>query len=227
MSIFLPILLFVIFGASVACLYAQGMWSNAIRLVNVVTAALLATNFFEPMAVWMERRAPTYTYVCDFLALWMLFVLFMLVFRVGTDLLSRVRVRFLKIVDLIGGVFFAAWIGWVMVCFTTMTLHTAPLSRNFMHGAFQPEKKMFAGTAPDRKWLGFAQKQSMGAFSRSITERDFERYPDWEQQWAEDKVRTFDPLSQFMPKYATRRANLEGYNSRYGKIRVRKDLISK
>ncbi len=221
----LTTLLIVIFVACVALLYGEGMWSNAIRLINVVTAALLATNYFEPMARWLEGQAPTFTYLCDFLALWMLFVLFMVLFRVGTDLLSRVKMRFLKIVDVSGGVFFSCWIGWVMVCFTTMTLHTAPLARSFMHGEFQPEERMVLGLAPDRKWLGFAQKQSMGVFSRSVGDRDFERYPQWETQWTEDEARTFDPLSEFLPKYATRRANLEGYNSQYGALRVREEHL--
>ena len=81
MSSLLTLLMLVILFACVATLYAEGMWSNAIRLINVVTAALLATNFFEPLARWLEDMGPSYTYVCDFLALWVLFGVFLLILR--------------------------------------------------------------------------------------------------------------------------------------------------
>jgi len=210
MSFLFGLLMFLIFVGCVAALYTEGMWGNAIRFINVTTAALLATNFFEPVAAWLEGMAPTYSYALDFLALWGLFAVFMTLFRLGTDLLSRVRVRFLKIADRIGSVFFACWVGWVVVCFTMMTLHTAPLARNFMGGAFRPEQRMFIlGLAPDRRWLGFVQKQSRGAFCRSVGDGDLDERPEWRAQWTEDETRTFDPRSEFMPKYATRRANLE------------------
>ena len=44
MSFLLTILLLVIIFACVAATFRDGMWSNAIRLINVVTAALLAVN---------------------------------------------------------------------------------------------------------------------------------------------------------------------------------------
>ena len=51
MTSILPLLMFVILFAIVAACFGEGMWSNAVRLVNVVTAGLLATNFFEPVAL--------------------------------------------------------------------------------------------------------------------------------------------------------------------------------
>ena len=53
-------LLFVVLFATVAMLYAEGMWGNAIRLVNVITAALLATNFYEPLGNWLENFGETF-----------------------------------------------------------------------------------------------------------------------------------------------------------------------
>ena len=53
----ITLLLLLIFVGCIAALYTDGMWSNAIGLINVVTAALLATNFWEPAADWLERLA--------------------------------------------------------------------------------------------------------------------------------------------------------------------------
>jgi len=205
----LTLVLIVIFFACVACLYTEGIWGNAIRLINVMTSALLATAFWEPVATWLDGWDSSFTYVWDFLSLWGIFVVFMIVFRMATDFLSKVKVRFLTIADRIGSTILAAWIGWVMVCFTLMTLHTAPLARNFMWDGFQPEQQMFFGLAPDRKWLAFTQKMSLGSFCRSGTEK------------GTNETTVFDPGAEFMPKYATRRARLESHNSTTGTVRVR------
>ena len=215
----LTLLMFVILIACIGFCYTDGMWSNAIRLVNVVTAALLATNFFEPVATWAEGIndfSASYTYALDFLALWGLFGLFMIIFRLGTDLVSRVKVRFMKIADRIGSVFFAAWTGWVMVCFTMMSLHTAPLSRNFMGKRFKTttEERMVMGLAPDRQWLGFVQSVSRYQFGRSATKTEMakrtygvrEKDPKWEQNRC-----VFDRNGELLPTYATRRANLANH----------------
>lgn len=193
MAAILPFLMILLVFACVATLYSEGMWSNAISLINVVTAALLATNFFEPLANRLDQWDNTYTYVWDFLSLWVLFAVFLIILRTLTDKVSRVQVRFLKIVDRIGAGILAVWIGWVMVCFTMMTLHTAPLSRVFLFDGFKAEEKMIGGMAPDRQWLGFVQKESLGAFCRSATPAEGEKY-------------VFDAHGAFLPTYATRRA---------------------
>ena len=133
-----------------------------------------------------------------------------MIFRLATDRVSKVKVRFLKIADQIGSSVFALWIGWVLVCFTMMTLHTAPLARNFLFGGFQPEQRMFLGFAPDRQWLGFMQKESRGALCRSATPAEWER-----------ETYVFDPHASFMLNYATRRAGVEGTVTRDGTTRVR------
>ncbi|MBN2474615.1 MAG: CvpA family protein [Pirellulales bacterium] len=204
------VLMFVVLFACVACLYTEGIWGNALRLINVVTSALLAMNFYEPVADMLDGWGPSYTYFWDFLALWGVFGVCMVVFRLATDRLSRVKVRFLKIADQIGSAVLAIWIGWVMVCFTATTMHTAPLARNPLWGSFNPEQRMFFGLAPDRQWLAFTQKISRGSFARSASEsqRKQEKY-------------VFDPKGEFMLKYATRRAKAETSIETSGTMRVR------
>jgi hypothetical protein len=63
-------------------------------------------------------------------------------------------------VEIAGGLVCGAIVGWLMVCLTVFSLHTAPLSIRFMKGAFQPEANMFFGTAPDRFWGRVAVGQS-------------------------------------------------------------------
>lgn len=193
---YLDLILVFIFFACLAFLYNGGLWSNTITLVNVVTAALLASSFFEPLAGWAQAQWPAATYVCDFLSIWAVFALAMGLMRAITDSISTVKVRFKRPIELGGGMFVAMWIGWVMVCFTLMTLHTAPLARNSMGGAFAPTPtaKMFLGFGPDQKWLAFVHKMSKGTFSRS-------------------KMNPFDPQGEFVFKYGARRENFEKVNT--------------
>jgi uncharacterized membrane protein required for colicin V production len=207
----ITVLMLAILFACVAMLYNEGMWSNSIRLINVITAALLAMNFFEPAADWLEDQAPGYSYFWDFVAIWGLFIIFSLIFRLITDRLSQVKVKFLKITDQIGSGVLALWIGWVMVGFTLMSLNTAPLARNSFNGSFssKTEDRMVLGYAPDRQWLGFTQKMSLEAYAHSATEAE----------WKAKKT-IFDPQSEFLPKYATRRANLESNVKDKGSLTV-------
>jgi len=191
MSFLFPVVLLLIFGACLGFLYTEGMWGNAIRLINVIFAALLATNFWEPLARMLENNvSASFSYFWDFLALWGLFCVFLVVFRIATGFASKVKVRFKGIVDRIGAGAFAALLGWVMVCFVTMTLHTAPLAPRFLFGGFKPGEKMFIGLAPDQQWLAFTEWMSKGSFSR------------WQP-------RVFDPNHEFIPKYEERRTNLD------------------
>ncbi len=193
MSAILPLLMIVVLAACVGVLFPEGLWSNLIRLVNVVTAALIAMSFWEPLARWLEGLNDWFasiTYYLDFLSLWILFGVSMLVMRIATDMISRVKVRFLKVVDRVGSTFFALCVGWIMVCFIMATLHTAPLAPNFLWGGFDPSRKMMMGLAPDRQWLGFVQYASKGPFARS-------------------EPVAFDADNQFMAKYNNRRGALE------------------
>ena len=181
-------ILIVIFMACVGFLYTEGMWGNALRLINVVTAALLATSLWEPLAGILEGSiSKPFSYFWDFIALWVLFIFFLLIFRLATKFASKVDVKFLGLANRIGGGVFAVWIGWVMVCFTLMTLHTAPLKERFLFGGFKPEERMFLGLAPDQLWLGYMERMSKGPFCRSTP-------------------RAFDSDHEFIPKYAARRA---------------------
>jgi len=206
------LLCLLILGVCVGFLFRDGLWGNAIRLVNVVFAGLLTMNFYEPLATWLMNYGDefrSYAAFWDFLAMWTCFVLLVVVFRALTDTVSRVRVRFLKIVDLWGGVVLSLCIGWVMVCFTLTSLHAAPLGQYPLLGSFQPQNKLFFGMlAPDREWLGFTQYQSSGPLCRSV-DQDCKFPPD------------------FIEKQFERRMHIEKYilGNKDHAIRVNKDFM--
>ncbi len=204
----------LIIAACIGFLYNEGLWSNVIRLINVVTAALLAMNFFEPLARWLAGAAQSFTYFWDFIAIWSIFGLAILVMNEITNRVSQVQVKFLKIVDQIGGGVVALLIGWIMICFTATTLHMAPLVREPFGGAFAPEKRAADSLSPEMLWLGFTQKVSMGAFVPLTAGDSYEKG-------------AFDPKGEFLPRYASRRARLQSHANETGTVRIRPDQWTK
>ena len=170
MTWLLPLLLFVLFLAVVLCLLTEGLWSNAIRFINVVFAALLATNFWEPTARLLESAMKGGSFWWDLVALWALFSLFVTILQTVTNTISRVNVRFLAIINKAGGITFACLTAAVLVCFANFTLHTAPLAETAFRGGF-PSK---SSISPDRQWVRFVSLVSGGSMSKFGTPNKFD-----------------------------------------------------
>lgn len=186
---FLTIILILVGVACFAALFMAGLWSNLLTLVNMIVAALIATNYFELLAAFFDRQESRLTYLWDFFSIWMIFIAAFSILRAATDYMSPVKVKFFVPVEKVGGLFFAVWCSWLMICFVTFTLHTAPLARNFLFDSFQPtpKDKMFFGLGPDRLWMAWVQKESKGTLSRL------------------SGVSPFDPKYDFIVRYGNRR----------------------
>ncbi len=87
--IFIIILLIVLFPC-VAMLIREGFWSNTLTLINVVTAALIATSYWEPLATWLDEQIPSFTYLLDFISIWAIFVLAFVILRATPGQVSKV-----------------------------------------------------------------------------------------------------------------------------------------
>jgi hypothetical protein len=177
--------------------------------VNLVFAGLLAMNFFEPLAAFItgyQDDIHTFVAFIDFLSFWICFIFFMAIFMAITDKVSRVRVRFMQIVERVGAPIAAACVGWVMACIVLASLHTAPLAEYPLLGSFQPQANMgFGMFAPDREWFGFTKYQSSGPYCRSNYSNPF---PD-----------------DFIVKQDIRRQAIETYTKGAGGIRVNPQFI--
>lgn len=200
--------LFAVFAVTAGVLWMHGLWSNVLTLINMILAMLLATNFFEPIAAFAAYYSPAATYFWDYVALWVLFLLFFGTFRAITDGMSATRVKFIMPVEMAGRSILALWCGWLMVCFVTFSLQMAPLNSATPMGAWEtPKAGTFLGFAPDRMWLGFMQQSSRGALARGNFSGDKHAND------AQNDVEAFDPHGEFPYKYAYRRkkfAELEG-----------------
>jgi len=195
----LTLLLFIVFFICVAMLWNEGLWNNAVTLINMTLAGLVATNYFEPLAAWVDGQLPTYTYLWDFLMFWALFAAVFGGMRTVTDLLSKKRVEFKMPVEHTGRVLLAIWVGWLMVCLVCFSIHLAPLPPNPMNAFKTPTSSTFMFLTPDRQWAGFAQQVSRGSLRRSdkMAKSPYD---------ADQGKRVFDPKAELFIKYHARRA---------------------
>ena len=191
--------LFLLFAGVAAGVWFQGLWSGAITLINLLLAMFIATNFWEPISSMVDTSQPSYTYLVDFLVLWVLFALAFGILRSIADALSRTPVKFSMPVEMGGRTVLALWCAWLVVCFTAFSMHMAPLNSPTPMGAWAtPQSGVFFGA--DRVWLGFMQNESRGALSRGNIQETADHPND-----AELNVETFDPFSRFPINYRARR----------------------
>jgi len=196
MAVILPLLLIVLMLGIFGSIMRDGLWSNLLMLINVVTAGLVAMTFFEPVAALLTKKVPNGTLFWDMIALWGLFAATLGVMRAVTDLVSKFRVRFKPPVEMVGGYVLAFAVAYVGMAFAATTLHTAPLSREFLWAGFRAQDPLLFGLKPDRQWLAFVQMVSQGSLARLTDGKNAEQY-------------VFDPKAEFMPKYASRRSKYE------------------
>ena len=185
------LLLVLVFLAIALVLAREGLWSGLVMLLNIIAAATFATAWYERLAGFLDAKMPSYTYLLDFLCLWGIFAVVLLVMRLITDRVSTTKVKFLRQVELVGGPIVAVISAWVMVCFAAASLHTAAVPRALVQPT--PESRMFFGLAPDRKWLAWVRfATTSGPFA----------YP-------EESAIVFDRDGDFILRYADRRQKLE------------------
>jgi hypothetical protein len=200
----LNLVLLLIFVIVAAAVWYQGLWGGAITLINLFLAAMLAFNYFEPVADLIDAQDASFTYLVDFLALWGLFVLAFGLLRLLSDVLSRTRVMFDFWTETIGRSLVALWVAWLFIGFVCATMHTAPLGPHPLGFQPAPTAGNFLGMAPGKQWLAFMQSRSRGAFSRG--EADASKQSPVAADEGLD-ARVFDPQSRFVLKYYQRRQN--------------------
>ena len=191
--------------AVIAATWFLGFWNNIIIFVNLLFAAIIASNYFEPVASGFDSLFPTTTYFVDFIAIWMLFIMTYGILRITTDTISRHQMKFHPLLERIGRVASSLVISWVFICFTFFTLQLAPLPVDAIQAT--PDTKLLV-VGPDRMWLSFMHSRSRGALSASIEEWVNPKY-DTSTLHPDDQdlnCRVFDSGGEFLIRYHNRRA---------------------
>lgn len=151
----------IVFGATLYFVAQEGIQPATQSFVCTLLAALIAMNFFEPLAPILSGFMPDI--YSDFVALVGLFIVLVFGLRMGCEQIAPSYIQVIPTVDSIGRWAIGAATGYLTMAFLLTALHTAPLQREFM--GFKPERANFFGDAPDRRWLGFVQYISEKPFA--------------------------------------------------------------
>lgn len=154
------VLLLFVFGVVTWCVSSEGAWGAGLTFLCVLFAGLLAMNFFEPVAGFIETTGGGFLRnYADLLALVGLFAGFTFLLRMGAEYLSPTDIQVESRLYHVARWLFAAAAGYTTMAILLTALHTAPLPREFI--GFKPEaRNLIDISAPDRQWLGFVQHVS-------------------------------------------------------------------
>lgn len=159
---YIAIYLAVLF-ASTAMMVREGMWSNAISLICILISGLVAFGFYSPLVIYLDEMLDgEFTYLLDFVVIWALFVIAMLICRAFTGMASKTRMRFKNPIDPIGGPVVGLIAAWALSAFAMATLHTSPMPKDAFGGALvRPAADVDSASAltnPDLGWLRFVER---------------------------------------------------------------------
>jgi hypothetical protein len=172
-----------VFFATFAMCIQQGLWSNTLTAINILLSGLIAFGCYAPVASLAANSLPGYTFLFDFLMIWLLYVVaFVVLHRVLGGMLSKTRMRFKNPIDTIGGPVTAAVAGWLMAGIVGASLHAAPFDDDCFGGVFL-ESGRSAMTNPDVVWLnlagGLLSEDSLGRSGSKFTQakyiKDFQK----------------------------------------------------
>ena len=159
----------VVVGITVYCVSNEGLWGAVHTFLCVLLAGLMAMNFFEPMAGFLDGIAPpAYKSYMDIIALLGLFIGLVFALRLGSEHLTPVYIGLPSTLDQVGKWAFGAATGYLTMALLLTALHTAPFPREFL--GFKPERNNFFGMAPDRQWLGFVQYVTEKPYAKIVFE---------------------------------------------------------
>lgn len=172
----LNVVILFIFAAVLGTSLREGLWSNTIRIFNVIFAALAASTLGPGIASTLRGIDPAHAVFFYFLAMWLTFWIFCGLLQISTNKLSTVKVKFDPKVNLYGGYAAAFVLACVFTSFTMFSLHQAPLAKSFMYKGFKSSERMILGTAPDRQWYSFYSYVGGGSMGGSTKAKSFDEY---------------------------------------------------
>lgn len=154
-----------ILAAFIAFGLRDGAWGTFIRAWNLLFAGLLATNFFEPAARFLENSIGSeLTYFYDFLAFWGVFAVFMVILHSLTAVISRVSVKFNLYLDRALTVLSGLSCAGIFCALLAFSLHFAPLGPSPFGTALLSDQGLPIGL----RWGLLASAMSQGALSRTV-----------------------------------------------------------
>ncbi len=128
--IYLLVLLGFLFFAALAMSVNEGLWSNTISLICIMISGSAASVAGMPLGVMVFEKTgqdETFIWYYVFVGMWAVFSVTLLLLRLLAGKASGIRVRFLPVVDKLGGMLMASAVAMMLTSFAAFTLWNAPI----------------------------------------------------------------------------------------------------
>jgi hypothetical protein len=171
-------------------LMSEGLWGAALMFFNVVFGAIIALNFYEPLAAIVAKNIGFVSGFADMICLMTLFIVSVLLLRLTTESLAPTMVRFPTGVYHAGRVLFGFAGAVATIGFLVVACHTMPVHKKVFTVIDYKYKPPF-GFGIDHKWLGFFQYTTGYTFPNYNSPTR-----DWMGEFGNAKI--FDPKAEWL-----------------------------
>lgn len=180
-------------------LMSEGLWGSALMFFNVLISAIVAFNFYEPLAALIATNASFLAGFADLICLAAIFLVSLVLLRLTTESIAPSMVRFPAVVYNIGRVSFGLAGATVTVAFLLLLFETAPVHKKVFTAVdykYAPPFKM----GIDREFLGFFQYTTGYIFANTggVSNDPYREYP---------ATTLFDPKADWLLKHQEARPN--------------------
>jgi hypothetical protein len=195
------IIAFLTFGLAYV-LTSEGLWGSALMFFNVLFAAMISFNFYEPLAKLLDSTGINWGF-SDTLCMLGLFCVALVALRLTTETIAPVMVRFPLPVYHAGRLIFGLAGGALTMAIVILAFHAAPVHKKIFNAIDHTSKPPF-GLGLDHMWLGFFQYETGAVFSNM----GYGRPDPFHAYGHGGRVNVFDPKAAWL---------LDHYDSRpYG-----------
>jgi uncharacterized membrane protein required for colicin V production len=156
------IICFLILGLTYA-LTSEGLWGAALMFFNVLFSAMIAFNFYEPVANLIDSTGIPWGF-SDTLSMLGLFCISVMLLRMTTETIAPAMVRFPTPIYHLGRLVFGAGGALVTIAIVILAFHTAPVHKHIFTTVKYDTKPPFT-MGLDHQWLGFFQYETGAVFT--------------------------------------------------------------
>jgi hypothetical protein len=202
------LIVFLILGLTYA-LTSEGLWGSALMFFNVLFGALIAFNFYEPLAAALDSTGIGWGF-SDTLCLLALFCASVAILRMTTETIAPAQVRFPMPVYHAGRLVFGLGGAAVTMAIILLSLHCAPVHKD-MAGVVNYKSKPPFNLGLDHQFLGFFQYTTGAIFARYGT-GNVDPFREYGNGRAGERyqVHMFDPRGKWLIQHQEARPYGEG-----------------
>jgi hypothetical protein len=180
---------------------SEGLWGSALMFFNVLFGAIIAFNFYEPLAKLFAENVSFLSHMADMICLMVLFSVSVVILRVATEFLGPAMIRFPMPIYHIGRLVFSFGVSVIVFSMILLGLHMAPVHQK-LFGVVDYKQKPPFGFGIDHMWLAFFQ-QTTGTVFPTYNSGEKDPYQEFGRPYGLPpekrlKVRVFDPRGKWL-----------------------------